>query len=300
MIGRLFRGRAGGDAGRAEVGAAKAARPTTPAGPVGPVGSIGPVGLFDAAMPASTATRVSAAEAPRMPAARVAAGFAVLALALLALEFTDVDMQLQRMLYDPAGTAFIWRGDMRVEFWLHQQLKRLLYLLPVLALLGWWRASRLSAGRVGVRRWRYLFVALLAAPLVVTLAKDLTNRPCPWDVAEFGGQQQRQHGLFVPAPPGSRRLACFPAGHASAGFALLAFALAGGWPGLLRPARPGRAPGWWLAGLALGSLMGAVRMAQGAHFLSHVLWCGWLVALVQWALARWLLGPGGEAGEAAG
>lgn len=34
-------------------------------------------------------------------------------------------------------------------------------------------------------------------------------------------------------------------------------------------------------GLLAGALMGYGRMAQGAHFLSHVLWSAWLA----WAVA---------------
>lgn len=301
MIGWLSFDRADGATGRVAAGKSISTGAEAGAGP-------GP----GASARAGASVGVGAGVGPqRFPAMWILAGFAVAALALLALEFTDVDMHLQRLLYDPLGATFVWRNDAQIEFWLHHRLKQLLYLLPLLALSGWWRAWRLSgrrgqrrrhgqadvqatAARRSVRRWRYLFIALLAAPLIVTVTKDLTNRPCPWDVVEFGGQQ-RHHGLFVPAPPDSRRLACFPAGHASAGFALFAFALAGGWPGLLTPMRAGSARGWWLAGLALGLSMGAVRMAQGAHFMSHVLWCAWLVGLVQWALARWLLEPGDAA-----
>lgn len=68
---------------------------------------------------------------------------------------------------------------------------------------------------------------------------------------------------------------CFPAGHASAGFALMAFYFVGrarrqpllAWAGLA-------------TGLVAGSLLGFGRMLQGAHFLTHTLWAG----LVCWAV----------------
>ena len=60
-------------------------------------------------------------------------------------------------------------------------------------------------------------------------------------------------------PPGH----CFPAGHASGGFALLAL----GW---LSDRRAWRIAGTG-TGLAAGSVMAAYQMAKGAHFLSHSL-----------------------------
>ncbi|RYE95440.1 MAG: hypothetical protein EOO41_05650, partial [Methanobacteriota archaeon] len=59
---------------------------------------------------------------------------------------------------------------------------------------------------------------------------------------------------------------CFPAGHASAGYAWVALyfcALA------LRPAW--RMPALWM-GIAAGLLFGIAQQLRGAHFLSHDLW----------------------------
>ena len=236
--------------------------------------------------------------AQRRRTAYVWAGFVVAAFALLALsELTNVDMLLQHALFDRATRSFVWRGNATIEYWLHLRARQALFLLPAAALFGWlgcaMRARRVSAAAQRrlltgeARRWRYLFVAMLLAPAAVSLAKQLTNRPCPWDLAEFGGPSARQHGLFRPAPPDERALACFPAGHASGGFALFAVALAGGLPGL-RTLRI-RTGTWFLVAAGLGLALGAIRVAQGAHFLSHVLWSAWLVLLLQWLLARWLL-----------
>ncbi len=236
----------------------------------------------------------------RWPAGRAWAGFLLVALALLALEFSGIDLALQRALFDPAAQRFPWRGVPVVELWLHQGARRALSLFPAYALGGWIvcavrarrgarAAARARSGR-HARRWRYLFVAMLLAPAAVSLAKQLTDRPCPWDLAEFGGASARRPGLFQPAVPGERALACFPAGHASGGFALFALGLAGGVPGLRRP----RAGTWCVVAAAGGLLLGAIRVMQGAHFASHVLWSAWLVCLVQWGLARCLLRPEGR------
>ncbi|HEY0878931.1 MAG TPA: phosphatase PAP2 family protein [Zeimonas sp.] len=243
----------------------------------------------------------------RRAAHAVLAGFAFAAIALLALfEWVPIDLHVQRALFDPVPGDFRWHRDPRLEYWLHIQARRALYLFPAIAGLGWmiesWASRRatplprrrLAASRA--RRWRFVLVALLLAPTAVSLAKQLTDRPCPWDLAEFGGGVRR-YGLFEPAPAGSKALACFPAGHASGGFALFAFALAAAGAGE-GAGGVGSAPAhrrrkaflaWFTASAVLGTLLGVVRVLQGAHFVSHVLWSAWLVWLVQWSLARWML-----------
>lgn len=251
-------------------------------------------------------TDVTWAGARRWPARLVLAGFVLAAIVLLVVfECLPIDLHVQRALFDSALGDFRWHRDPRLENWLHVQARRALYVFPVFAALYWLGstliarraadASRRALAASRARRGRYVLVALLVAPTMVSLAKQLTDRPCPWDIAEFGGGV-RHYGLFAPAPPGARPLACFPAGHASGGFALLAFALAAG----AAPAGVGAAGarrrralvlGWFGLSVAVGTLLGTVRVLQGAHFVSHVLWSAWLVWLVQWSLARWMLSP---------
>ena len=109
---------------------------------------------------------------------------------------------------------------------------------------------------------------LTLAPATVTLLKSVNPRSCPYDLAEYGGYAPRLR-LFEAAPPGATSGHCFPGGHASAGFCLLAFYFAGRALGNRRLMRAGL----W-GGLAAGLAFGLARIAQGAHFLSHNLWSG--------------------------
>jgi membrane-associated PAP2 superfamily phosphatase len=72
-------------------------------------------------------------------------------------------------------------------------------------------------------------------------------------------------------PSGVARGRCFPGGHASAGFALMAFYFA--WRDT--DATLAR----WFLGVALvaGMVMGWTQMMRGAHFLSHNIWSAWVV-----------------------
>lgn len=77
-------------------------------------------------------------------------------------------------------------------------------------------------------------------------------------------------------------LGAAPSGHAAGGFSLIALHLAG----IASGDRRLRALGLWTAVLA-GSAFGLVRMAQGAHFLSHNLWA----AAIDWAAATLVFVP---------
>ncbi|MGH7045027.1 MAG: phosphatase PAP2 family protein [Stellaceae bacterium] len=125
-----------------------------------------------------------------------------------------------------------------------------------------------------------VFVALSTALgpglLANTVLKDHWGRARPVQIAAFGGIHR-----FTPAPLPARECATncsFVSGHAALGFSLVAFAM------LLPPGRRRRhAIG---AALVCGGLIGLVRIAQGGHFLSDVVFAGLLVygttALLYW------------------
>jgi len=107
---------------------------------------------------------------------------------------------------------------------------------------------------------------------------------CPWDLLRYGGGKV-YYGLFTRRPPGMGSAGCFPAGHASAGYAWVALYF------FFLHARP-RLRWWGLAtGLLAGLVFGIAQQLRGAHFLSHDVWAlmvCWLVAL---ALYRGMLVP---------
>ena len=138
---------------------------------------------------------------------------------------------------------------------------------------------------VGRPLWRFdrkalLFVAFSTALgpgfLANTVLKDHWGRARPVQIEAFGGPHH-----FTPAPlPAAEcaRNCSFVSGHAALGFSLVAFAF------LLQPGPPRRRGIG--AALAVGGVVGLVRIAQGAHFLSDVVFAGLLVfgttALLYW------------------
>ena len=131
-------------------------------------------------------------------------------------------------------------------------------------------------------------------PTAIGEAKAYTNVYCPYEITRYGGQVPYLKVLEWQSPDLQFEHCgkCWPAGHASGGFAL--FALAGlfatrrsQWIGLA----VGMGMGWW---------MGGYQMLKGAHYLSHTLdtmmiaWIGFLL------IQRLLRVPRGSGSQAPG
>lgn len=147
-----------------------------------------------------------------------------------------------------------------------------LFVLIALASLVATAVVCLSERRLfGSRQVRCLFVlsALVVGPGIVAnlVLKDHLGRARPREIVEFGGTK-----LFTPALVPSRECpknCSFISGEASSIYAAF-FALAF----VLPPYRVALI----VSGIAAGSLAGAIRIAQGAHFLSDVMFAGLIMA----------------------
>jgi membrane-associated PAP2 superfamily phosphatase len=203
---------------------------------------------------------------------------------LLLLETTRIDPAITGWFFNPAAGVFPLHYNSVLEVFGHQWPRELATVVAgcviVLCLLSFLLPQLRPRRRVLL----FLSLALTLAPLAVVLLKAASVRHCPWSVTEFGGFAQRL-SLFDATPPGFMPGHCFPGGHASAGFCLFAFYFAGldlGSPRLTRA-------GLW-GGFAAGMALGLVRIAQGAHFLSHILWSALVCWLVIFALYVAILG----------
>lgn len=194
---------------------------------------------------------------------------------LLVIDPAPLDFALARLFYDPA-TGFIGKGSFWLEDVLHDQAKNLVIGLGVLCIA----AFLLSLLPVKLRSWRrelgYLVLSLSLATGIVTPLKTLTGVQCPWSLTAFGGREAFSP-LIGARPVTDKPGRCWPGGHASSGFSLLALFFA------LRDRRP-RLARWTLAfALTLGCVLSLGRMLQGAHFLSHNLWTllfDWVIAVI--------------------
>lgn len=195
---------------------------------------------------------------------------------LLALDATTLDAAITDWFFDAASGRFPLRYNAVFEIMTHQWAKYVVVLIACSAIAAWLVSFVLPALAEHRRVLLFLSLALTLAPATVSFLKSVSPRSCPYDLVEYGGHAPRL-GLLEAAPRGEFPGHCFPSGHASAGFCLLAFYFAGRALGSRRLALAGL----W-GGFAAGMLFGLARIAQGAHFLSHNLWSAlvcWLVIL---------------------
>lgn len=194
-------------------------------------------------------------------------------LLLLGWDASGLDMALARWFGGPGG--FPLRGHWLLTRVLHDAAKALAWGFVLLLCLGVvWPRGPLRA--LPFARRLQLPATALAASLVIFLLKSASATSCPWDITEFGGAAQHlSHwtGWFVADGGGGH---CFPAGHATTGFAFV-----GGYFALRRQ-MPRIAWAWLVVALITGFALGAGQQLRGAHFISHTLWTAWVCWMVAW------------------
>lgn len=202
----------------------------------------------------------------------------ILGLLLFAVfDFTDLDQRLTNLFYDPAVEAFPLRHNWFLEVVLHHWSKYLLILFGLAMLAGVLASSWLPALTGKRDAMLYMFLAMALGTASVSGLKAISNKHCPYDLEMYGGYAPYVPLLATPTP-GVEPGRCFPGGHASGGFSLIAAYF------IWRRRRP-RLAYFVLAGtFIVGFLLGFGRIMQGAHFLSHNLWTAWVCWVVAVAL----------------
>ena len=203
-------------------------------------------------------------------AARLAADWANISLCALGLlilwDASGLDLPLARVFGDSHGFAL--RGAYWLEVVFHQRARDLGWLLLAGIAVG----SRFPIGFIRALTPRER-LGLWALPLLclsaITLMKYGSATSCPWDLREFGGTLEHvSHWLPGVTDGGGGH--CFPAGHASTGFAFMAGFF------VLARAQPRLAMAWLVTALLVGLALGLSQQVRGAHFTSHTLWTAWI------------------------
>jgi lipid A 4'-phosphatase len=205
----------------------------------------------------------------------------LLACVLLFLIWPELDLIVTRYFFDPLNQEFPANALPWVK-WVYDDtpvINQWLGLLMLSALLLQW----IRPGWPGLRARRSMCAWLLVVCIglgftVDWVLKDHFGRPHPYQTHVFTGDQD-----FVPAfhyRPLCEVNCSFVSGHAAGGFVWMAWGM-WGWRR--------RRQAWLLAGVAAGSFIGAARVMQGGHFLSDVVFSGWVIWLSMQAIRTvWL------------
>ena len=199
-----------------------------------------------------------------------------LVLAFLFVAFPEIDIAVSRIFFntDPEVKGFFLKEDPALNFLFKavDVISRgvLIIAIGLLVLRSFQRHGRLLSTAI-------VAFSLIIGPAVVVNAvfKDHWDRARPRQIQEFGGEK-----IFSPAWVVSNqcdRNCSFTSGHAAAGFSFV----------VLHFVARGRR--WLGLGLLVGGLIGAARIAVGAHFLSDIVFSFFLVYLTAALVARILV-----------
>ena len=200
---------------------------------------------------------------------------------LLLFHYTRLDLTIQQHFYDAASGAWVWDRDEPVtKLIFYDGIKRILVSLAVSILV----ALVIDRFRPVLGSFRrpltIVLLSLIIVPGTVGILKANTNTPCPRDISSFGSELPYV-GVLDAWPEGTKPAElqrCYPAGHASGGFALLALVLLG----RSRYQRLGLA----LTALTIGWSMGLYKTVIGDHFFSHTLITMFLAIIIISCLNR--------------
>jgi lipid A 4'-phosphatase len=191
--------------------------------------------------------------------------------------FPQIDLRISALFY-VAGHGFPWR-DSSIGLFVRHMLPRFIVASAATCLAAWavglWRRRPLWT--MTSRRLAYLVASLLLGPglIVESVLKPYWGRPRPEDLLQFGGTAAYAPPLWI--AHGCSRNCSFASGHAAIAFWLTAYAL-------LLPERWRREG--FMAGVVIGLAVGLVRIMQGAHFFSDVVFAGAIVAGLNLLLAK--------------
>ncbi|MHC9086340.1 phosphatase PAP2 family protein [Luteimonas sp. RIT-PG2_3] len=188
----------------------------------------------------------------------------LVALALLANQ-SGLDLWLADRIYAAQGFHWALRHHVLTCDVLHDGGRKVSQLAWAGVVIAWLVSRRIGAWRPWQGALGRLALSVLLATVLIAALKQLIPVYCPWDLVRYGGTANLGDGGGV----------CFPAGHASAGYAWMALARL---PRTVLWRRVGLA-----TGIAAGLLFGLDQQLRGAHFLSHDLWTAalcWAVAVV--------------------
>ncbi len=194
-------------------------------------------------------------------------GILLLTAVLLCEYYTDWDLLLQNYFYDATNRQWLINPEKhkQLSFIFYKGLKNVLITSGVCCLLYLTASLKYKKLKKNRKQILMLLLSIIFVPLIVAGAKYITNVYCPYQLNIYNGNYPFVRIIsdypegFIQPKPGR----CFPAGHATAGFAFMALFYC-------FHKIQYRIAGLFL-GITLGWMAGTYQMMRGQHFLSHTL-----------------------------
>jgi len=202
----------------------------------------------------------------------------LLVLSVVLLGISNVDSIVQDLLYNIQTQQWILsKSDQPYHLIFYKSIKILLILISTLLLASLLFFRKI---KIVIQYKKGLMIVLFSLIFVTTISveiKKYSNMPCPKHQIHYGGKYpDTVVWESYPKPYDSfQKTKCWPAGHASAGFALLSLFF-------LFKRKRNKYIGL-IIGLSLGWSMGIYKMLIGDHYFSHTfisMLLAWFIILI--------------------
>ena len=206
----------------------------------------------------------------------IKAALIYLLLTFALFELSNLDIAVQSYFFDMTSNTWLWpKKEPWLKLFLYDTPKVLLALLALTIIFALAFFNKKAVIKAYKQPLIIMLASLITTPLIIGGLKATTNTACPAALANYGGAIPYIKVLesYPTGRKPTKLQKCFPAGHASGGFALLAFVF-------LFKTKANRQRAALLA-LSTGWIMGGYKIAIGDHFLSHTLitmGVAWLVS----------------------
>jgi len=203
--------------------------------------------------------------------------FFILFICFLVFEFSSIDIYIQDIFYNFESRHWILdKNETILKLILYDGIKKVFigFVISLLiALLFFRHISIIKKNKKGLS---IVLLSCIAVPLFIGFLKNITNIPCPHNIKRYGGDYPYVTVLTkYPATfQQSCSIKCYPAGHASGGFALMSLFF-------LFSTRKKKEISF-ISGISIGWVIGSYKMIIGDHFFSHTLMTmiiSWLIIL---------------------
>jgi membrane-associated PAP2 superfamily phosphatase len=202
----------------------------------------------------------------------------VLLLTIVVFEFANIDIIIQDYFFNFDHARWLLdRNNEIPKFIFYDGIKKLYVIFSILlfSVLIFYRRVKIIQNYQ--QQLKLVLFSIIIVPVTIGGLKAITNIPCPKDIKRYGGQYYHAT-LLSGYPNGERpekRLRCYPAGHASGGFALLSL--------LFLFKKRGQKIMTFASVMILSWSIGIYKMSIGDHFLSHTIvsmLLAWLIVVI--------------------
>lgn len=201
-----------------------------------------------------------------------------LIMVFLIFEMSGIDLILQDYFYDFQLKQWaLDRDNGLLKLLFYDGIKKLFIIFVLLTAVALIFFRKTLVVKTHLQGLIIVFLSSILVPLSVGIIKATTNVPCPRNIEHYGGDYP--YVTVLSSYPDDFRqdknIACYPAGHASGGFALMSLFF-------LFKLRANKVIAL-VSAVSIGWSIGTYKMLIGDHFLSHTvitMILAWLVILI--------------------